>query len=101
MGTPNTCAPGATINQTTTPFQARSNCVTDEITNLNGPPAKHAPCKVVTEQTVFTGPTKADVERCQYSNQQIVEVTVTPGSSPPSGKVITTSAGISTECNWS
>lgn len=97
MGSPNTCAPGATIDQTTTPFQASGNCVSDRITNLNGPPSRHAPCRVVTNQTVFTGPTQATVEQCQYSNAQVVEVTGTPTTG---GQVITTSAGVSTSCNW-
>ncbi|MCZ7385147.1 MAG: DUF4157 domain-containing protein [Candidatus Methanoperedens sp.] len=101
MGSPNTCAPGASIDQTSTPFKATGNCVEDEITNPNGPPSRVAPCRVVTNQTVFTGPTEADVEQCQYRNEQIVEVTVTPSSSPRSGKVITSSAGVSTDCNWS
>jgi hypothetical protein len=97
MGSPNTCVPGATINQTTTPFQASGNCVSDEIFNFNGPPAKVAPCKIVTNQTVFTGPSKAEVENCKYNNEQIVEVTKIGSTS---GKVITSSAGESTHCTW-
>jgi hypothetical protein len=101
IGAPNTCVPGAVIDQTTNPIQASDNCVEDEIFNFNGPPSTVAPCKIVTNQTVFAGPTKATVNQCQYHNEQIIEVTVTPGSNPPSGKVITSSAGISTECAWS
>jgi hypothetical protein len=99
MGTPNTCAPGASINQTSTPIQATGNCVQDEITNPNGPPSRVAPCRIVTNQTVFAGPTASDVEQCQYNNEQIIEVTVT-SASPRRGKVITSSAGVSTDCDW-
>lgn len=100
MGSPKTCVPRATIDQTSTPFQESANCVRDEIMNQNGPPSSVAPCEIVTKQTVFTGPTKDDVEKCKYNNEQIVKVTVTKGSSPKSGKVVTTSAGVSTDCDW-
>jgi hypothetical protein len=100
LGTPNTCVPGATITQTTTPIQARGNCVSDQIFNFNGPPANVAPCTIVTNQTVYTGPTRSTVTQCQYNNRQVIRVTVTPGSSPRAGKVITSSAGVSTDCNW-
>jgi hypothetical protein len=100
MGSPNTCVPGAKIDMTSTPFQAKGNCVADEIINQNGPPSGVAPCKIATKQTVFTGPTEAAVEQCKYENTQVIEVTVTKGSKPKSGKVITTSAGVSTSCDW-
>jgi hypothetical protein len=97
MGSPNTCVPGATINQTSAPFQASGHCVSDDIKNHNGPPSSVAPCKIVTNQTAFTGPTRATVEQCQYSNTQVIEVT---GSRAAGGKVITSSAGVSTSCDW-
>ena len=101
MGSPNTCVPGASITQTTTPIQSATGCVSDLIFNFNGPPANVAPCTIVTNQTVFTGPTQATVTQCQYNNRQVIQVTETPGSNPRSGKVITSSAGVSTDCNWS
>jgi hypothetical protein len=97
-GSPNTCDTSP-IDQTTTPFQSKTGCVIDKIFNFNGPPAVRAPCKDVTDQTVFTGPTKAEVEKCQYKNTQIIEVTDS-GSTPKSGKVITSSAGVSADCEW-
>jgi hypothetical protein len=99
MGAPNTCVPGASIDQTATPFQATGNCVADDISNFNGPPKNVAPCEMVTEQTVFTGPTKADVEKCQYKNKQVIKVTAAKDGK--SGKVTTSSAGVSTSCDWS
>ena len=103
MGATNTCQPGANIVQQTIPGvspKAQTNCIDDLIFNVNGPPSRVAPCTIVTNQTVFAGPTEADVEQCQYHNEQIIEVTETPGSNPKSGKVITTSGSVSTECNW-
>ena len=97
MGSGNTCVPGATINQRTTPFQASANCVLDDISNHNGPPSAVAPCRIVTNQTVFTGPTRATVEQCQYSNTQVIEVTRTGATG---GTVTTSSAGVSTHCDW-
>ncbi|MCP4218517.1 MAG: DUF4157 domain-containing protein [bacterium] len=93
------CQPG-NINQTTQPIQSSTGCVVDRIFNNNGPPANVAPCDDTTFQTVFAGPTKADVEKCQYKNTQVIKVSVTKGSNPKSGKVKTTSAGVSTECDW-
>jgi len=93
------CQPGS-IDQTSTPFQASSGCVQDLIFDKNGPPSKVAPCNDTTYQTVFAGPTEADVEKCQYPNTQVIEVIVAKGSSPKSGKVITRSAGVSTDCTW-
>lgn len=97
MGSGNTCVPGATINQTTTPFQASANCVSDAIVDHNGPPSAVAPCRIVTNQTVFAGPTRATVEQCQYSNAQVIEVTRTGTTG---GRVTTSSAGVSTHCDW-
>jgi len=96
------CQPG-TIDQTSTPGQSPktpSNCIDDLIFNGNGPPASVAPCTDTTFQTVFAGPTQATVEQCKYHNTQIIQVTQTPGSNPPSGEVITSSAGVSTKCSW-
>lgn len=98
-GSPLTCD-ASVISQTRKPVQFMTGCVRDMIFNLTGPPASIAPCKDVTEQTVYAGPTKGDVKRCQYKNQQVIEVTLTPGSDPPAGKVITSSAGVSTACDW-
>ncbi|HSR49596.1 MAG TPA: DUF4157 domain-containing protein [Acidobacteriota bacterium] len=98
-GSPNTCDKSP-INQTTKPIQAPTGCVSDLIFNFNGPPKDRAPCKDVTNQTVFAGPTKAQVEKCKYQNEQIIEVTLKKGSKPKSGKVITSSAGVSTDCDW-
>lgn len=97
---PKKCQKG-NIDQTTDPFQSSTGCIMDEIFNFNGPPAKVAPCTHTTEQTVFAGPTKSAVEQGKYFNTQIIEVTVTKGSCPKSGKVETTSTGVSTDCNWS
>jgi len=103
MGSPNTCDPGTSISQTATPFQTSGNCIEDRIYNINGPPSKVAPCKMVTTQTIFTGPTKGTVEQCEYNNEQIIEVTVTKKDAkgnPTAGKVITSSAGVPTKCSW-
>jgi hypothetical protein len=91
------CQPG-TIKQTTNPIQSVSGCVTDAIFDRNGPPSKVAPCTDTTFQVVFAGPTKAEVEKCQYKNTQIIEVTA--AKDKKSGKVITSSTGVSTECTW-
>jgi hypothetical protein len=91
------CQPG-NIDQTTNPFQSASGCVKDDIFDNNGPPSKVAPCTDTTFQTVFAGPTKADVEKCQYKNTQVI--TVTAAKDGKSGKVKTSSAGVSTECDW-
>ncbi len=94
MGSPNTCVPGATINQTTTPFQAgATSCIQDLIHNQNGPPSSVAPCSIVTNQTVFAGPTRAQVNMCQYQNVQRIDVTAGPLFG-----VTTTSAGVSATC---
>jgi hypothetical protein len=96
------CQPGH-IGQTTNPIQSSTGCVTDKIFDLNGPPSKVAPCTDKTLQTVFAGPTKATVEQCKYSHEQLIDVTVTKNdakSSPTEGKVITSSAGESTDCDW-
>ena len=98
-GSPNTCDTSP-INQTTTPIQSSTGCVSDLIFDFNGPPSGRAPCTDVTNQTVFTGPTQATVTQCRYNNRQVIQVTETPGASPRSGKVITSSAGVSTDCNW-
>jgi hypothetical protein len=92
---------GGSITQTSTPFQSRNGCVGDQIFDFNGPPGNVAPCSDTTFQTVFTGPTQATVEQCQYQNTQVIDVTRTAGSNPPSGKVTTTSGGVSTDCDWS
>jgi hypothetical protein len=88
------------IDQTTDPIQSSSGCVTDLIFNNNGPPEDVAPCTDTTFQTVFAGPTEAEVEKCQYKNTQVIKVTKN-SKTPPSGKVITSSAKKSTECKWS
>ncbi len=91
------CQPGS-INQTSAPFQSASGCVNDDIFDKNGPPSKVAPCTDTTFQTVFTGPTKADDEKCQYKNTQ--EITVTAAKDGKSGRVTTSSSGVSTYCDW-
>jgi hypothetical protein len=92
------CQPG-TINQTSNPFQSPlDDCVEDAIFDNNGPPSNVAPCTDTTFQTVFIGPTKADVEQCPYKNTQVIKVTA--AKDKKSGKVITTSAGVATDCAW-
>jgi hypothetical protein len=96
------CQPG-NIKQTTDPIQSSDGCVADKIFNFNGPPSKIAPCTDKTFQTVFAGPTKDTVEQCKYSHEQLIEVTVTKRDAkgnPTAGKVITSSAGVSTDCDW-
>jgi hypothetical protein len=100
LGSPANCVSGGGgINQTSTPFQNTGNCVTDDIANTNGPPKKIGACTDVTEQIVFTGPTKAEVEKCQYKNKQIIKITAAKDGK--SGKVTTSSAGVETHCDWS
>lgn len=98
-GSPNTCDTSP-ISQTTTPIQSSTGCVSDEIFDFNGPPSSRAPCTDVTNQTVFAGPTQASVEQCRYSNTQRIDATVNSGTGPRSGRVTTTSAGVSTRCDW-
>jgi hypothetical protein len=97
------CQPG-NINQTSKAGQYAdaAGCLTDDISDRNGPPANVAPCTDTTFQTVFAGPTKATVEQCQYKHTQVITVTETAGSKPRSGKVTTEadSGGASTFCNW-
>jgi len=93
------CQPG-NINQTTTPFQSQNPCIADRIFDNNGPPKDVAPCDDTTFQTVFIGPTKDKVEQCQYQHTQVINVTVTKGSNPKSGKVITNAGGTPAECAW-
>ena len=90
------CQPGP-IDQSPDPQQMANWTVRDEILNSNGPPSDRAPCTDTTLQTAFIGPTKEDVERCQYQNTQEISVVST---TPKSGKVITTSNGESIECPW-
>jgi hypothetical protein len=92
-GDPNTCQPGG-ISQTTNPFQSASGCVSDEVSNSNGPPGLVAPCQDLTHQTVFTGPTKEKVEQCSYANGQLISVTSVPK------EVKTTSGGTVTTCTY-
>jgi Domain of unknown function (DUF4157) len=91
------CQPGE-IKQTTNPIQSPDGCVADDIADRNGPPSNVAPCTDKTLQTVFAGPTKAQVEQCKYDHEQLIEVTAAPDSK--SGKVKTTTGGVSTDCNW-
>lgn len=87
-----TCSKGKTIiDKTPGPIQNAPDAdyFYDWITNSNGPPAKVAPCKTVTQQTVFLGPTAAKVEKFQYNNYQTIEVTIDQGKGSKSGKVIT------------
>ena len=100
IGSVNTCVPGAIIDQTSNPIQIASGCPSDEIYNQNGPPANVADCTIITDQIVFTGPTQAEVNQCQAANTQVITVTRTPGSNPPSGTVVTSSGGVPTSCNW-
>ena len=100
------CSPGK-ISQTSDPIQVADGCLTDQIFNLNGPPQNVAPCTDTTYQTVFAGPTKAEVGKCKYSNTQIIEVTRNEGDAadqPQAGKVTMISgpagAGVSTYCDW-
>lgn len=93
QGSPNECQPGG-IDQTTNPFQSSTGIVRDEVVNSNGPPAVVAPCKDLTHQTVYMGPSQALVNQCQYPNGQLIQVTSTPR------KVSTSSGGSSTECTY-
>jgi hypothetical protein len=86
------------IGQKREAIPSPSGALYDDILNYNGPPRKVAPCSDITYQTVFMGPTKDDVEKCQYQNTQVIKVTATGNGK--SGKVITSSAGISDECSW-
>jgi hypothetical protein len=97
------CVPSGEIHQMSKPNPHTGDCGTDHIFNHNGPPSKIAPCTDTTFQTIFAGPTEAEVEKCKYENTQVIEVTVTKHDSknkPVAGKVITTSGGKSTECDW-
>jgi hypothetical protein len=83
--------------------QHKGDCGTDHISNHNGPPSRVAPCTDTTFQTIFAGPTEAEVEKCKYQNSQVIDVTVTKRDSnnkPTAGKVIPTSAKRSTDCEW-
>ena len=92
---PNTCG-SFDISQTRSPYQNKGTCITDDILNPGGPPSKRAPCKTVTYQTIFTGPTLDKVEQYKYSNTQVVEVT----KDAKGNKVITSSEGASASCDW-
>jgi hypothetical protein len=97
-GGPGSCQTG-TINQTLNPIQSATGCVTDQITNGNGPPGNVAPCSHTTNQTVYAGPTSARVTLCSYSNTQVITVTSNPNP-PPNGTVTTSSAGASVSCTY-
>ena len=91
------------VHQASEPTRHKHECGDDMIFNHNGPPSKVAPCKDTTLQTIFTGPTEAEVEKCKYPHTQVVEVTVSKRDAknkPVVGKVITTVASKSTECDW-
>jgi hypothetical protein len=79
-----------------------TGCTNDAIMNYNGLPQFVAPCKHVTRQTIFLGPTKHAAEEgyCKYENEQVIEVTLDKKDTPKAGKVITTSGSTSTSCNW-
>ena len=98
-----TCDPEAVIMQSKVPGKGdnpRSPCISDDVFNFNGPPAVIAPCKTVTEQIIFAGPTEALVEKCKYKNKQIIDVTVKKKSSPRTGKVTTSAGGEERHCDW-
>jgi hypothetical protein len=56
----NTCDPGAPIGPNTNTFKIASGCISDEITDPNGPPADVADCSDTTYQVLQIGPT-ADI----------------------------------------
>jgi hypothetical protein len=92
---------GEQISQTDTPEPMPDGTVKDEIFNLNGPPSTVAPCTHTTFQTAFIGPTKDNVEHCQYENKQEIKVVVTNYPyTPRLGKVITSSKGKEISCDW-
>ncbi|OJH42509.1 hypothetical protein [Cystobacter ferrugineus] len=93
QGEPNECQPG-TIDQTINPFQSRSGTIIDDVSNTNGPPGPLAPCRDLTQQTIFTGPTQSTVEQCPYYNGQLIQVTKTPA------QVATSSDGATATCNY-
>lgn len=93
QGDPNTCQ-GGNIDQTTSPFQSSTGIVFDEVANTNGPPANVSPCRDVTNQTVYTGPTEVRVEECPFANGQQIEVTSDPK------RVTTSSAGAAIFCTY-
>jgi len=91
------------INQQTQPFQNADTCINDRIFDSNGPPSNVAPCTDTTTQTVFAGPTQADVERCRYPHTQVIRVTATRrdgAGKPTAGKVTTSIGDVSTACDW-
>jgi len=91
------------IHQATTPEQlSDTGCTYDAIMNYNGLPQFVAPCRHVTRQTIFLGPTKQATEDhyCKYQNEQVIEVTLDKKDTPRAGKVITTSGSTSATCHW-
>jgi hypothetical protein len=90
------------IQYTRKPVQSDpdSPCFLDKIVNPNGPPENVAPCKSITRQTIYLGPTEVEVDKYKYENKQVIEVTLDKDSNPKSGKVITSSGGESNSCNW-
>jgi hypothetical protein len=99
----NDCVPDAVIQQNPVAGQsllANSSCIDDFVFNQNGPPWNVGPCKTVTQQTLYAGPTESAVEQCKYENRQEVRVKFKDKSSSKSGTVTVSAGGDSRSCEW-
>lgn len=88
----------APIYQTSVPVQMSDGCIFDEIAETNGPPWLWAPCRSIRSQQVRVGPSgdSAVAGDCEIAHTQTIIV----DGDAASGRVTTSVAGVTQQCDY-